>query len=107
MSLIKSIPFSFVVFENVETGELFIAKTDAEGKCEIVVPKGTYNVYVFKEGFLVHRQKVIVTSNTMLFKLLKPMEKIIGLSSEIKIMPPIVVESTLDINSEVTITSGG
>ena len=73
---------AFVIFEDIETGKLYVGKTDSQGKISLTIPKGTYWIYIVKEGFQIFKTKVLVTSNIVLTYTLTPLPRLWVLAIE-------------------------
>lgn len=62
---------AYVIFENLDTGELLVGKTDEYGMLRIKVPAGYYKIVVAKEGFEIYSTKTYITSDTNIVSVLR------------------------------------
>ena len=68
------VPGAYIIFENVDTGEMVCVKTDENGRARAWIREGTYWIHVFKEGYIPYSRLVEVHGDVSLTITLSPTE---------------------------------
>ena len=90
------VPSAFIIFENVDTGEMVCTKTDENGRARAWIRVGTWWVHVFKEGYIPYSRLVEVQGDVTLTITLSPAVTEVTFEDAIKKLSP----SGLDPNDE-------
>jgi len=97
------VPGAYIIFENVDTGEMICVKTDENGRARAWIREGTWWIHVFKEGYIPYSRLVEVHGDVSLTITLSPAVAEVTFEDAIKKLSP----SGLDPNDEAWRPSDG